>query len=112
MIKMQRITDRETIGGEYLTIVPTPATEHAIASATPGDREPSYMQAGTSTCGPTRSAPAPRTTSGSASPTGSRAASMPMRWRGPSRGGCAGTASCAGGSPGTSSVRRGGHGST
>lgn len=45
MIKMQRITDRETIGGEYLTIVPTPAMEHAIASATPGDREPSYMQA-------------------------------------------------------------------
>ena len=35
MIKMQRITDRETIGGEYLTIVPTPAMEHAIASATP-----------------------------------------------------------------------------
>lgn len=45
MIKMQRITDRDTIGGEYLSFVPTAGMERAIATATPGDRVPSYMQA-------------------------------------------------------------------
>lgn len=45
MMNMSRITDRASISGRYLAFEPTPATETAIAAATPGDRQPSFMQA-------------------------------------------------------------------
>ncbi|MDN5718059.1 MAG: hypothetical protein L0G89_12590, partial [Janibacter sp.] len=41
---MSRITDRASIGGTYLAFEPTATMESAIASATPGDRQPSFMQ--------------------------------------------------------------------
>lgn len=45
MMTMSRITDRPSIGGRYLAIEPTPEMEAAIAAATPGERQPSFMQA-------------------------------------------------------------------
>ncbi len=45
MMKMSRITDRESIDGTYLRFEPTPSMEAAMSAATPGDRHPSFMQA-------------------------------------------------------------------
>ncbi|WP_169797177.1 condensation domain-containing protein [Janibacter anophelis] len=42
---MSRITDRTTIDGTYLAFTPTTSMESAMASAVPGDRQPSFMQA-------------------------------------------------------------------
>lgn len=45
MMQLSRITDRSSITGTYLTFEPTPQMEAAITAATPGDRQPSFMQA-------------------------------------------------------------------
>jgi hypothetical protein len=44
-MKMQRITERQNAGGRYLAFVPTSAMRDAMATQTPNDREPSFMQA-------------------------------------------------------------------
>jgi hypothetical protein len=45
MMRMSRITDRSSIPGTYVAFEPTPTMEAAIAAATPGSRQPSFMQA-------------------------------------------------------------------
>lgn len=45
MMNMSRITDRRAVDGTYVAFEPTPSMEEAIAAATPGDRQPSFMQA-------------------------------------------------------------------